>query len=173
MAEIEIDVAREELHQFEIDERLSFPAFGMTCKVQSCPCFEHFYKFGSYVDHYNKFHSPSKTVYRCSLCKRVFGNKQNAKRHLKDHTKRVATLTKESRSNPQFRDPEGIKIPRPPTEEDRHYMSSSSEAVVRNFRRMEQFFKRQTYKAYMERKAEETERVRRQMWEFDKEYEKL
>ena len=145
--------SQKELLQF--DDRLTFPPYGMTCKVLQCSDFTHFAKYGQYVDHFARVHSPQTTVYLCSVCKHTFGTNKNAKRHLSTHNRQDATVIKDCKTNQNFVCPGDVKLPTPPTDSDRELGRTASEATLRQARRMEQMFKRTTHRWYKEGLAQE------------------
>lgn len=59
-----------------------FPAEGMPCPVIGCST-EHFRKFKTLVFHWKKYHEQFVTLYRCQVCQKDFGRKNDANQHLK------------------------------------------------------------------------------------------
>ena len=47
---------------FQFEEEVTFPDFGMTCKVPNCSVMTHFFKYGQYVDEFVRFHQATTNV---------------------------------------------------------------------------------------------------------------
>ena len=147
----------------ELERDINFPAYGMTCKVIACPDMTHFTKYGQYMDHFVRVHHPETFMYRCSECERAFGNRRNARRHIKNHEE--ASLVNEPCPNSQYIDPGTVKVPQPPT---KFTAPNRPEDYVR-YRRMDQHYKRVALKYHMDRVFEEKMRHDREMDEIERE----
>ena len=83
----------------------------MPCPVLGC-CTEHFRKFKTLVYHWKKFHERFVTLFRCEICQKDFGRKNDATQHLKrNHHKCILPWHKQ---NSLFIHPGGATMPRPP-----------------------------------------------------------
>ena len=92
-------------------------------------------------------------------CKKLFGNKLNAKRHSMMHQP-VSNLKIEQRTNPNFVDPKSVKILKPPVKGQGHPLTLEQS---RDVRRMEQLYKRQLYRFEKEKDFKEKENVDEQL----------
>ena len=137
----------------------------MTCKVVACPCMTLFGKYVHYLDHFAKFHKRNINVYRCSGCRKVFNCGKNARRHVREEKVKGSTVLIETRPNGRYIDPVGVKVPRPPSKAEAHDQTSYS---AKECRRMDERYKRFTYRCYKEREFQDKCDMMRQMMEFDK-----
>ena len=93
---------------------VTFPPFGMTCPVRSCPDFQLFTGYAEYLKHYSERDRPFIHRFGCNSCERRFRTKKNKRAH-KFYDRQKATFFLYHVSNVHFIDPMGVRVPRPPS----------------------------------------------------------
>ncbi|MEW8545936.1 MAG: hypothetical protein AB2693_20635 [Candidatus Thiodiazotropha sp.] len=144
--QVHVDPLEEEAFLREYSD-VSFPPLGMTCPVRSCPDVELFVCYGEYLRHYSERHRPFVHRFGCNSCERRFRAKKNKRAH-KFCGGRKASFFLYHVANVNYIDPQGVRVPRPPSSSTQQSSIDTSSQEFNTYKRTELAKKRRDYSAF-------------------------
>ena len=95
--------------EFLKNERPLWPQIPTPCPVSECTNNKNYERFNDFMEHWKNIHNSVNTVYRCKLCKRLFGTMKHKKSHSqsRNHQGQKVEFEVIDKINEQYIDPKG------------------------------------------------------------------
>lgn len=95
--------------EFLKNERPLWPQIPTPCPVSECTNNKNYERFNDFMEHWKNIHNSVNTVYRCKLCKQLFGTMKHKKSHSqsRNHQGQKVEFEVIDKINEQYIDPKG------------------------------------------------------------------